>query len=111
VSDRDSSPETASAPAPRFPSRRRGWTWTLVKCAVAMITAALVATVALVAFLRSLLGWLPGWLPNSWAEWLFTWMLKHVWFVGPILGLLIGALISVGIVVVDAKRGRLTRIR
>lgn len=94
-----------------LPSWRRGWTWTLIKCGATTLTLAIAGTVALVALLRSLLGRLPGWLPESWTRWLFEWLLAHIWFVGPVIGALVGLLVSAGIVVIDAKRGRLTRVR
>ncbi len=107
---RDPSPLTSTSTARRT-SWRTGWTWTLIKCALATITSALLGTAGLVVALRALLAWLPGWLPNSWVEWLFAWALRHVWFIGPVVGVVVGALISTAIIAVDAKRGRLTRIR
>jgi hypothetical protein len=94
-----------------LPSWRRGWTWTLIKCGVATLVLAVAGTLALIAVLRNLLDRLPGWLPESWSRWLFEWILGHVWFVGPVIGVLVGLLVSAGIVVVDAKRGKLTRVR
>jgi hypothetical protein len=70
----------------------------------------LAASGALYFLLHRLLGRLPGWLPPAWGRWLFQWILSHLWFVGPLVGLVLGALISAAIVVIDAKRGRLTRI-
>ena len=109
--DDDHSPSaSASHSARQSPLQRRGWTWTLIKCAVATILSAIAGGLALFVVLRGLLGHLPGWLPASWAAWLFGWLLRHVWFVGPILGALVGLLVSTAIVVIDAKRGRLRRI-
>ena len=93
-----------------MPLQRRGWAWTLIKCAVATVISAVAGGVALLMLLRGLLGHLPGWLPSSWAMWLFGWLLRHVWFVGPLLGAVVGLLLSTAIVVIDAKRGRLSRV-
>ncbi len=100
--------DTDAKPARR--PQRRGWTWTLIKCGIAMVLSAIVGTIALMVLLHALLTKLPGWLPSSWARWLFEWVLHHVWFVGPLVGLVLGSLVSVAIVIVDAKRGRLTRV-
>jgi hypothetical protein len=98
------------APNNAPPAWRRGWTWTVIKCVLANLVAALLGTAGLLWLLRAVLGRLPGWLPASWVRWLFEWMLRHLWFVGPVLGLLVGLLVSLAIVVYDAKRGRLTRL-
>lgn len=92
------------------PAWRTGWTWTLIKCAVTTVATALAGTGAMFLLIRLLLDKLPGWLPSTWVRWAFEWLLAHVWFVGPALGALLGLLISAGIVVFDAKRGRLTRL-
>jgi hypothetical protein len=107
--DDDSTPAPQSARA-TTPRRRGGWGWTLVKCAIAVVVSALAGGVALFVLLHGLLDRLPGWLPRSWMRWLFEWVLRHVWFVGPAIGVLLGLVVSTVIIVVDAKRGRLSRL-
>jgi hypothetical protein len=94
-----------------LPAWRQGWTWTLIKCAIVNVTAALLGGVALLWFIRRVLDKLPGWLPEAWVRWLGDWVLRHVWFVGPVLGLLVGLVVSVGVVIYDAKKGRLTKLK
>jgi hypothetical protein len=95
---------------PSRPSRRQGWTWTLIKCGLATFATSVSATVGLLIVLQKLLDRLPGWLPPSWVRWLFEWTLRHVWFLGPIVGIVLGLLVSSVIIAVDAKRGKLTKI-
>ncbi len=98
-------------PVKTYPAWRKGWTWTLMKCATALVTTALAGVGALWVVLRWLLTRMPGWLPASWLERLFRWALTHVWFVGVFAGLFVGLVLSLGIVILDARAGRLTRVR
>ena len=93
------------------PAWRTGWTWTLIKCATTIAAAAVAASGVLFWLISKLLEKLPGWLPASWARWAFEWLLSHLWFIGPIVGVFVGLIVSAGIVLVDAKRGKLTKIK
>jgi len=93
-----------------LPAWRQGWPWTLIKCAAALVTTSGFSTGAIYLLVRWMMSKLPDWVPTAWVQMLFDWILKHVWFVGPLFGLLIGGYLALGIVVYDAKKGKLTRI-
>jgi hypothetical protein len=97
-------------PIKTLPAWRQGWTWTLIKSAVAVALSILACTAALLWLLTDLVGRLPGWIPAAWLERIFLWVLSHVWLFGPVAGLVLGALVSLGIVAYDARRGRLRRL-
>lgn len=94
-----------------LPAWRTGWTWAFIKCAAVLVVSVAGATAALYYALHSLLGRLPEWLPERVTRWVFEWALRHLWFVGPVAGLSFGAVLCAGIVVYDAKRGRLPKVR
>ncbi len=93
-----------------IPGWRTGWTWTLLKCGALVAACVAAATGALYYALHSLLGRLPDWLPEKLTRWAFEWALQHLWFLGPAVGVSVGVLLSAGVVVFDAKRGRLKRL-
>src|SRR5689334_21300264 len=100
----------AMADPQKLPGWRTGWTWTLIKCAVTTLFTAIAATGTLAWLIRKLLDELPGWLPDSWGRWAFEWLLSHLWFIGPIVGVVVGLILSTGIIVIDAMRGKLKRV-
>lgn len=85
-----------------------GWSRTLLKCAL---------TVAALAALGALgLWWLlhrvemPWFIPRALIEWLMEHARPIALWLGAVLGALLGLLASVGIVVYDARKGRLSRV-
>jgi hypothetical protein len=98
-------------PIKTYPAWRKGWPWTLIKCVTTLAVTVAAATSLMLWLLRDLVGRLPGWLPSPVVERLFQWLLKYVWVFGPLAGLALGLVMSLGIVVYDAKRGRLTRVK
>lgn len=101
-------------PTPRrvetVPAWRTGWTWTLIKCAAVIAACVAAATGALYYALQALLGKLPDWLPEKLTRWAFEWAMQHLWFIGPVLGVFVGVVFSTGVVVFDAKRGKLKKL-
>lgn len=97
-------------PTHDLPAWRRGWTWTLIKCSAIILATSAAATMALYWLLRDLIGRLPGWVPGAIVERLFRWLFGHVWLLGPIVGLALGVLVSLGVIWWDARKGRLTRL-
>lgn len=91
---------------PRPPGR--GWPRTLLKC--------LLATALLAALGAASLWWLlhrvelPWFIPRAVIEWLMEHARPVALLVGAALGALAGLLASVGIVVYDARKGRLNRV-
>jgi len=90
------------------PTWRHGWTWTALKCLT--LTAALMGLGALA--LHLLLGAVvpPWYLPNPVFEWLMENVRPWALWLGAALGGFLGFLGSVGVVLFDARKGRLPRV-
>ena len=90
------------------PSWRNGWTWTALKCLT--LTAALMGLGALT--LHLLLGAVvpPWYLPKPVFEWLMENVRPWALWLGAALGGFVGFLGSIGVVLFDARKGRLPRV-
>lgn len=90
------------------PTWRRGWAYTALKCLA--LTAALTGLGALA--LHLLLGSVtpPWFVPRPVFEWLLETLRPYALWAGAALGGFVGCLGSVGVVLFDARRGRLTRV-
>jgi len=87
---------------------RRGWPWTLLKCLLTVLALAGLGALALWALLN---GIEPPWfVPRPVLEWIMEHVRPYALWVGAFLGALLGMLASVGIVVYDARKGRLSRV-
>ncbi len=93
---------------PTTPTWRRGWTWTAIKCLT--LTAALMGLGALA--LHLLLGTLvpPWYIPKPVFEWLMENVRPYALWLGAALGGFVGFLGSLGVVLFDARKGRLPRV-
>lgn len=88
-------------------TERPSWTPTLLKCAAAMAV-----TIAVCSwFIRSLAQWIaekiPGWLPDHPLRRFLLWLLERAWIWGILFGLYTGLAVSLLIVALDARKGRL----
>lgn len=90
------------------PTWRRGWTWTALKCLT--LTAVLMGLGALT--LHLLLGAVvpPWYLPKPVFEWLMENVRPWALWLGAALGGFVGFLGSIGVVLFDARKGRLPRV-
>lgn len=88
---------------------RRGWSYTLFKCAALMGTTGGIGALALYLLVRSVE--VPWFIPKPVYEWLLHTVGPWAAVIGAVLGVLVGALGSVGVIVYDARKGRLSRVR
>ncbi len=86
----------------------RGWGRTLLKCLLTMLALAGLGALALWWLLNHLE--LPWFIPRALIEWIMEHVRPVALAVGAALGALAGLLASVGIVVWDARKGRLSRV-
>lgn len=87
---------------------RHGWPFTLGKCAFVTSGSTAVMAVTFWWILRHLDR--PWFIPVPVYQWLIETVLPYALWVGGALGLFFGVISSIGIVVLDARRGRLTRL-
>ncbi|MBK6533914.1 MAG: hypothetical protein IPF99_31350 [Deltaproteobacteria bacterium] len=97
----------ATTPEPS-PSWRRGWSYTALKCLV--LTAALMGVGALALHLLLATVAPPWYVPRPVFEWLMENVRPYALWLGAALGGFVGFLGSLGVVVFDARRGRLKRV-
>ncbi len=96
------------APPPR-PSWRRGWTYTLARCALLIGTLALLGGGGLWWLLHHVAP--PWFVPRVVFEWLVATVAPYAAWVGAALGVVVGFFGSIGVVILDARRGRLSKVR
>lgn len=101
----DNDTPSRPAPAPRW---RRGWPWTLIKCALLTAITAAVGVVGMYYLVHSIEP--PWYIPGPVYEWFMAHLAPYALWLGGIAGAFVGFLGSVGVVVYDAKRGRLSRV-
>ena len=89
-------------------AERRGWGYTLLKCLFAVAMLAALGAGALWWLLNHLE--LPWFIPRALIEWIMEHVRPVALWIGAALGALAGLLASVGIVVWDARKGRLSRV-
>ncbi|MBL8601730.1 MAG: hypothetical protein JNK72_07390 [Myxococcales bacterium] len=103
MSDADPTETPAAAPA------RRGWGYTLLKCFLSTMTLAALGAAGVFFLLRGAEA--PWFIPEA----VFAWLHGAFWpvamAVGAVLGGLLGLPLSVLIVIADASRGRLKKLR
>lgn len=87
---------------------RRGWSWALIKCLITTFVSTLLGAFGLWAVVR----WaeLPWYIPKAIYDWLMENVAPLAPYIGGAVGLLVGLALSVLIVVVDAMRGKLSRV-
>src|SRR5690242_8284830 len=88
--------------------RAPGWGPTLLKCAVLMASLAAVGALALHLLLQRVVP--PWYVPRVVFEWLVTHPRPYALALGAAAGAFAGFLGSIGVVVWDARKGRLTRV-
>jgi hypothetical protein len=95
---------------PRMTRRdeNRGWGRTLLKCLLTITALAALGALSLWWLLNHLE--LPWFIPRALIEWIMEHVRPVALAVGAALGALAGLLASVGIVVWDARKGRLSRV-
>jgi hypothetical protein len=86
----------------------RGWGRTLLKCLLTITALAALGALSLWWLLNHLE--LPWFIPRALLEWIMEHVRPVALAVGAALGALAGLLASVGIVVWDARKGRLSRV-
>jgi hypothetical protein len=97
-------PTTPEAPS----TRRPGWSWTLLKCLILTAVLAAGGALALHLLLASVVP--PWYVPKPVFEWLMQNVRPIALWLGAALGGFVGFLGSIGVVVFDARRGKLTRV-
>lgn len=90
------------------PAPRRGWSWTLVKCLALMAVFMGLGALALHLLLAAVVP--PWYVPKAVFEWLMENVRPYALGLGAALGGVVGFFGSVGVVVYDARKGRLTRV-
>lgn len=90
------------------PSARGGWPRTLLKCGLGTLTTALLGA----GLMALLLWWLPApwWLPKAVLDWLRLTLGPYALGLGAFLGALLGLPLSAGIILWDARKGRLSKV-
>lgn len=91
------------------PAWRRGWLYTLVKCALLMAGLAALGAGGLWWLLHHVQP--PWFVPRVVYEWILETVAPYAAWIGGILGAFLGLLGSLGVVAYDARKGRLTRVR
>lgn len=87
---------------------RRGWPRTLLKCLLTVVALALAGALALWGLLHGIEA--PWFIPRAVLAWVMEHVRPYALGVGAFLGAILGLLASVGIVVWDARKGRLSRV-
>lgn len=96
-------------PRNRKTSGRRGWPWTLLKCAIVFALFATAGAVSLWWLLHQVEA--PWFIPRVVFEWLLSKVAPYAAWIGGAVGAFVGFLASLGVVIVDAKRGKLSKVR
>ncbi len=91
------------------PTWRRGWLYTLFKCSLLMASLAAVGAGALWWLLHRVSP--PWFIPRPVFEWLVDTLAPYAAWIGGALGAFVGFLGSLGVVVYDARKGRLSKVR
>lgn len=88
---------------------RRGWPWTLLKCAIVLGLFAAAGAASLWWLLHQVDA--PWFIPRVVFAWLVAKVSPYAAWIGGAVGAFVGFLASLGVVIVDAKRGRLSKVR
>lgn len=94
--------------ADTLPTRRRGWPRTLLKCLLLTSVLAGLGALALHLLLAQIVP--PWFVPKAVFEWLMENVRPYALVLGVALGGFVGFLGSIGVVIWDARKGRLTRV-
>lgn len=89
-------------------SPRRGWPWTILKCLILMAVLAALGALGLHLLLAKVVP--PWFVPKAVFEWLMEHVRPYALVLGAALGGFVGFLGSLGVVVWDARKGRLSRV-
>jgi hypothetical protein len=90
-------------------TRRNGWFWTILKCLILMAVLAAGGALALHLLMEKVVP--PWFVPRAVFEWLMEHVRPYALVLGAAAGGFVGFLGSVGVVIWDARKGRLTRVR
>ena len=93
----------------RETARGHGWLWTLGKCVALLVIGAGLGALGVWMLLHRIEA--PWFIPRA----LFAWLMERVGpfaaWLGAALGALLGLLASVAVVIRDARKGRLPKVR
>ena len=87
---------------------RRGWTWTILKCALLITVSAALFAGALYWMVHLVTP--PWFVPKFIFEWVVTHLTPYALAAGGVFGAFLGFLGAPFVVFNDARRGRLTRV-
>lgn len=94
---------------PSPPKGRRGWPWTLFKCAMLFAGFAAFGAVAIWMLLHRVEA--PWFIPRIVFAWLIEKVAPYAAWIGGAIGAFFGFLGSVVVVIRDARKGRLSKVR